>query len=614
MSTRVLVDDIAAVTAAKPLLREFRFEREAVKEDARTVELCFATESPVERYFGTEVLNCDEKSIRFERLQNRAPLLLDHDSRKQIGVVEKAWVDADRKARAIVRFSKSAMGEEIFQDVKDGIRSLVSVGYQLHKLETEKQSGGAELHRAVDWEPLEISIVAVPADTSAGVGRSLPEVQTKAETTVSKPEITMSAPAPTSEVKADDVRAAERKRIADIRTIASRHKLESLVDAAINDGISADEFGTRALNELAKRDSSGVKAVTPEADARAGEIGMSDKEANQFSLLRAVRCIANGRNLDGLEKEACDAMAKLVKRELKPGAFVIPQDVFRRSVQTRAQNVTTATAGGYTVQTNLGPLIELLRNRTVVAQAGATQLTGLVGNVQLPKHTAGATAYWVSETGALTDSESTFGQVTLTPHRLGATVPYSTQFLAQSSLDAEAFIRDDLMKVLAIEKDRAALHGSGGSQPIGVQNTSGINATVTYGGAATWADVVEHETGIAVDNADIGAMAFVLSAATVGKWKTILKDSVAGADYLINSLNGTANGYSVLRTNQVSGNVSFFGVWSQLVMASWAGVEVIVDPYALKKSGQVEITVNELCDLAVRQPLAFNVSTDSAAQ
>ncbi len=602
----------ASADLSKTLRREFSITREAVQPDARTVELCFASESPVERYFGTEVLNCEARSVRLDRLNTRAPLLLNHDTDKQIGVVEKAWLDADKKARAKVRFSKSALGEEIFQDVKDGIRSLVSVGYQLHKLETEKQSSGAELQRATDWEPLEISIVAVPADTLAGVGRSLPETQTKAETTVHPPTITMSAPV--IEVKADDVRSQERKRIADITTIAKRHKLDSLVESAVNDGITADEFGSRALAELAKRDGSGVKAVSAEADARAGEIGMSDKEADSFSLMRAVRSIANGRNLEGLEKEACEAMAKLVKRELKPGAIVLPQDVFRRSVYNRAQNVTTATAGGYTVGTNIGPLIELLRNRTVVAQAGATQLSGLVGNVQLPKHTGGATAYWVSETGALTDSQSTFGQVTLTPHRLGATVPYSTQFLAQSSLDAEAFIRDDLMKVLAIEKDRAALHGSGGSQPIGIASTSGINATVTYGGAATWADVVEHETGIAVDNADIGAMAFVLSAATVGKWKTILKDSVAGADYLINSVSGTANGYGVLRTNQVAGNVSFFGVWSQLVMASWAGVEVIVDPYALKKSGQVEITVNELCDLAVRQPLAFNVSTDSAAQ
>jgi len=233
--------------------------------------------------------------------------------------------------------------------------------------------------------------------------------------------------------------------------------------------------------------------------------------------------------------------------------------------------------------------------------------------VFMPKHTGGATAYWVSETGALTDSQSTFGQVKLSPHRLGATVPYSTQFLAQTGMDAEAFIRNDLFTVLGIEKDRAALHGAGGPEPIGVQQTSGINATVTFSGAADWSDVVEFETGIVTDNADIGVMAFVLSAATVGKWKTKLKDSVAGAGYLISDTM-TANGYRVLRTNQVSGSIAFFGVWNQLVQASWAGIEVIVDPYALKKSGQVEVTVNELCDQAVRQPLAFNVSTDSAAQ
>jgi hypothetical protein len=185
-------------------------------------------------------------------------------------------------------------------------------------------------------------------------------------------------------------------------------------------------------------------------------------------------------------------------------------------------------------------------------------------------------------------------------------------------MDAESFIRNDANRVLLIEKDRAALLGSGANgQPLGLANTSGINATVTYGGAAEWTDVVEHETGIADDNADIDAMAFILGVTTVGKWKTKLKDSVAGANYLINGAGDSmeANGYPVLRTKQVgSAAQSFFGCWSQLIMGSWSGLEVIVDPFTLKKSGQVEITFNELCDILVRQPLAFNVSTDSAAQ
>jgi HK97 family phage major capsid protein len=259
-------------------------------------------------------------------------------------------------------------------------------------------------------------------------------------------------------------------------------------------------------------------------------------------------------------------------------------------------------------------MIELLRNKPQVVAAGATTLGGLVGDLALPVQTGASTAYWVSETGALTDSSQTFGQKKLTPKRLGATIPYTTQFLAQSSIDAESFIREDAVMVLSIEKDRAALFGSGsGGEPVGIANTTGINADVTYGGSATWAKVVLSETGIGNDNADIGPLAWMLDSATVGKWKTILKDSVAGASYLIESTM-TANGYPVFKSNQVSStHQSFFGAWSQLILASWSGLEVIVDPYALKKSGQVEITFNELVDILVRQPLSFNVSTDSAA-
>ena len=593
----------------EPIRRDFKVDRAAVNAEARTVELCFASEAPVERWFGSEVLDCKPASVRMDRLNNGAALLVNHDPCEQVGVVESARVDAGGKCRAVVRFSKSEDGEEIFQDVLDGIRGLVSVGYIIHKLETETLPGGQEIQRATDWEPLEISIVSIPADASVGVGRSaeLP-VQSSPEAVPqpkkSMPEVTVPDSTHNQAV------ATERQRIADCTAIATSHAArgaDKLLANAIADGTSPADFSTTILRECY-----GAKKASP-VDA---EVGMSDVEVNDFSIRRAILQLATRGKLEGLERDADAAARKVAKREIGDNTIVIPQDVFRRGVigvQSRAQNATTATAGGFLVQNQYGPMIELLRNKTVVAEAGATMLGGLVGDVFMPKHTGGATAYWVSETGALTDSQSTFGQVKLSPHRLGATVPYSTQLLAQTGMDAEAFIRNDLFTVLGIEKDRAALHGAGGAEPIGVQNTSGINATVTFGGAADWADVVEFETGIVTDNADIGSMNFVLSSATVGKWKTKLKDSVAGAGYLIAD-NMTANGYRVLRTNQVSGNIAFFGVWSQLVLASWAGIEVIVDPYALKKSGQVEVTVNELCDQAVRQPLAFNVSTDSAAQ
>jgi HK97 family phage major capsid protein len=375
----------------------------------------------------------------------------------------------------------------------------------------------------------------------------------------------------------------------------------------VKDGKSLADYRAHVLTNVLK-----AKPVTTDS----GLLGMGESDKKSYSLLRALHQMATKGRLEGVEKEAHEACVKAYGREDLKG-FLVPEDVSRgfgrRSI--KAQNVTTATAGGFLVQTDMGPMIELLRNRPVVVDAGATTLNGLVGDLALPVHVSGATAYWVSETGALTDSQSVFGQKKLTPRRLGATIPYSTQFLAQASIDAEAFIRDDAVRVLALEVDRAALLGSGvGGEPLGIANTVGINATVTYGDAAIWGDVIEHETGVAVDNADIGSMAFVLDAASVGKWKTALKVATyGGTGYLIDGM--SANGYPVYRTNQIaSTHQSFFGNWAQLVIARWAGMEVIVDPYALKKSGQVEITFNELLDLVVRQPLAFNVSTDSAAQ
>lgn len=351
-----------------------------------------------------------------------------------------------------------------------------------------------------------------------------------------------------------------------------------------------------------------------------GEIGASKKEIEKFSVLSCVRQMVMGGKLDGLEREMCDAAAKELKRTpSQEMGFILPVEVtrqwqieqFNRSM-TRAQSTAFA-AGGATVAQEMQGLIEFLRNRTALGKLGITVLSGLVGDLVFPVQTGGATAYWVSETGALTDSEATFGNKTMTPKRLGATIPLTRQILAQSSISMENWVRNEIDIVTSLKADAAGLQGTGAlGEPLGIANTTGINATVTFGGAATWEDVVEFETGIVADNADIGEMAFLLSAATVGKWKTILRSSVAGAVYLIDK--GDLNGYGYQRTNQITGNIVFFGVWSQLMRGMWAGRELIVDPFALKKSGQIEVTSNEFTDFLVRQPLSFNVSTDSGAQ
>lgn len=611
--------------------------------EKRTVEIAFSSEFPVDRGGYDEILDHGPGGCDMSRLSDGAPLLLCHDAwdgQQQLGVVDSARIDADRVGRATVRFSKGELAEQIWQDVQDGIRRHVSVGYaRTAVVETKKQANGREEIR-YRWTPYELSIVPVPADPTVGVGRIEPiarEFSTpETKFTMSENTGTTLDPAKVTEIQTAaraSAMADEQKRCLDINDTADKlcelhphgtAAIRAIARAGLRDKKPAMDVSNEMLTALP-----GIKPANTSP-----VVGLSGKEVKRFSLMRAInQILANGR-LEGLEKEVSDAAAKQYRvKELKEGSIILPEEIVQRNIGNdegfsrseffayantyRAANVTTASAGGYTVATVLGPLVEYLRNETVLGRAGITQMSGLVGDLTLPTQTGGATAYWVSETGALSDSQPTFGQKAMTPHRLGATIPYTTQFLAQTSLSAEAFLNAELMTVLGLELDRAGLAGSGVSgEPLGVANTTGINATVTHGGAATWADIVEFETGIAADNAAIGDMAFIINAATVGKWKSILKDSVAGADYLINSTNGLVNGYPYYRTNATFAVASqaHFGVWRQLILGTWAGREVIVDPYTLKKSGQVEITMNQFHDYLVRQPLAFNIGTDSAAQ
>ncbi|MFT6460475.1 HK97 family phage prohead protease, partial [Pseudophaeobacter arcticus] len=145
----------------------------AVDVEARTVELAFSSTTPVSRWFGEEVLSHKKKSVKLSRLNDGGAVLVGHDWDDQVGVVEKAWVDDEQVGRALVRFGNSARAQEIFQDIVDGIRRHVSVGYTVSKVEEEVREGQPNLVTMTEWEPYEISIVSVPADQNVGVGREM---------------------------------------------------------------------------------------------------------------------------------------------------------------------------------------------------------------------------------------------------------------------------------------------------------------------------------------------------------------------------------------------------------------------------------------------------------
>jgi HK97 family phage major capsid protein len=219
-----------------------------------------------------------------------------------------------------------------------------------------------------------------------------------------------------------------------------------------------------------------------------------------------------------------------------------------------------------------GSFIELLRNRSALAGLGVASLTGLSGNVAIPRQTGAATAYWVAESGSPTESNQTVDQVNMSPKTCGAFTDYSRKLMLQSSIDVEQMIRQDLATVLALEIDRVGLYGLGNTnQPLGIKLTTGIN-TVNFAGAVpTYAEVVSMESAIAADNADIGAMSYLMNAAMRGSLKTTEKAS-ATAQFIFEP-GGTVNGYNAAVSNQVASGDIFFAVWSQLIHGHvvWVG-------------------------------------------
>ena len=618
---------------AEKQARALLVERAAVDEAARTVQLAFASEAPVERYWGVEVLDCTAGAMRMGRLRAGANILCDHDTRDVVGVVESIEIGADRVVRAVVRFGKSARAEEVFRDVVDGIRRNVSVGYLIHKAVLVEQRDGLETYRVTDWEPYEISLVSVPADASVGVGRSADVADAAAPQQVRGavvPAATVQTPTPAEDAPAansPESRKAHTVSEPVITAPAQRNHAEEISKIAasvpggaelalrsIQAGHTVEQFQAEALRALASK-------PLPTAD-----IGMTDKEARSFSVMRAINALANpqdaaAQRAAAFEREASDAVAKVMGKASR-GIF-LPADV--QKVQRRDLTAGTNNAGGYSVATDMlaGSFIDALRNAMVISGMGTRYLTGLVGNVAIPKMSSGATHYWVAENAAPTESQQTLAQVTMTPKTVGAFTDISRRLLLQSSLDVEMMVRDDLAKVLGLAVQLAAINGSGASnQPSGILTQ--VTASVvggTNGAAPTWANIIALETNVAAANADSGSMGYLTNTKVRGKLKGTEKFATTNGSPVWEPGSTPLNGYQAGVTNAVPSNLTkgsssvasaiIFGNFADLVIGLWGGLDLMVDPYTGSTAGTLRVVALQDVDVALRNVESFATMVDA---
>ncbi len=577
-----------------------------VDVEARRIEMSISSEQPVARSFGNEILEHTEDAIDLEFLRSgRAPLLLDHDPSQQIGVIESVVLDGEaRRLRATARLGRGELATSILQDVGDGIRTNISVGYSIDKLE---RKGTGDDFVATRWRPLEASLVSIPADTSdiVGVGRSnQTEITTTPETThteaiVAEDNTAIDMDAVRAEALADANKAAQ-KQVAQILELGARHDQVELAREAIQAGQQVDAFRDALLTKIE------TQALVAANDS---DIDLSAKDKKRFNLARAISAMVNpsdrrAQEAAAYEFEVSEAVAQRSGRAAQ--GILMPHSVLVRDMNSSddAAIVTDDYRGDQ--------FIDALRNASSVMAAGATTLTGLSGDVKIPRKSAGASAGWVSaEGGATSESEMTLATVSLSMKTLGAYTDVTRQLLIQSSEDVDRLIRDDLTTAIAIAIDKAALEGSGSSgQPTGILNQTGVNTVTDFAAATpTFAEVVTLQTAVSEDNALLGNLAYIVPPAMYGALKT--KEKATNTAQFVVENDGSIGGYNAIVSAQATAGNLYFGNFADCLVGFFgSGVDIIVDTSTGATAGTQRIVALQSVDVAVRHAVSFAFGND----
>ena len=601
-----------------------------------------SSESPVERWFGEEILSHEPKAVRLDRAKRGAmPLLFNHDMDDPIGIVDAARVESGRLMVDAHLFA-TERGGEVAAMLSGGLRN-VSIGYRLHVVEEDKK---ANTFTARDWEPYEVSIVSVPADPTVGIGRAqhgeeievrMLRASSPAVTAVTKEqkmaEENEAAAGNDAELKKTqerdrlereareklDARSAldlEQGRVRAIENLAKANKIpDNIRDAWVRQGYSLEQVSNDILNILEERGKSNPQP--------ASRLGLTGVETQRFSIARAIEAAASGKwDKAGFELEASRAVAQKLGKVADEKRFFVPFEVQARpfasdvvrmleSIGRRDLTVAAAGAGGYLVGTENQGFTEILRNRSVVFRMGARRLSGLQGSVTVPRQSAAATAYWLANEGTqITEGQQTFVQMALSPKTVGAYTEISRQLLLQSSPAAEAIVNDDLAQVVAIAADLGALEGSGGSgQPTGISGTAGIGSVTGTSLAAS--GVIEFQTDVASSNVMPQRGGYVTTPAVAGLLMARPELPTTGTERLWkgNIWDGSLFNFPAMTSNQLTAASMIFGDWQELVIGEWGVLEVEVNPYANFQAGIIGVRAMYSLDVGVRRPFAFSRAT-----
>jgi len=601
-------------------------EQRAASGDDR-IPIAISSETPVLRVDNwngelfNEVLDHSPEAVDLSYARDGLPFCADHETREQLGLVENVSIGKDRILRGLVRFSQRQAAADLRQDILDGIRKKISVGYRVMEITSTRSTDDNEPDevRVTKWQPLEASSVAIPADYSVGVGRSLGDpspVVRHSPTTIKLKRRPMNG------------KQTEEDREGIRCLIADHAELKPQLDVMRVRGDTYNDARAFVLETLRKR--------LPEATSAGGrddflDVGHREARGESFSLRRFIAGEAGEKVDHGRDLELVQEFSRKARIRPARGGFVLPIDLRSLSTRdtrdTRVAMTTTGTAA-QAVFTGYKGDINILRNAPLVEQMGATSFPGNIGNVAFVRQTGDPTATWVAEApGAdVGDTPLAFTQATGTPKQLQAMTLLSKLALVQTTPQMEDKVRESIAAKHGLAIDLAAINGAGtATEPRGILNTAGtgVVALGVNGAAADYNSTVDLESAVAVPNALSGSLGYMTTPGQRGKLRKVAAlANTANLPVWQGGLDGNINGYKSVATNQVPSNLVkgtsgavchaiLFGNWADLYICEWGTFELLVDPYTLAGRNIVRVVSYQAVDIIVAHPESFAAIKDA---
>ncbi|HEX8773261.1 MAG TPA: phage major capsid protein [Pyrinomonadaceae bacterium] len=451
-----------------------------IDEEKRTAEMSFASDLPIEHWFGKLILDMSSKAVVLDRFKAGAPLLVCHDRRMQAGVIEQPKV-ADGKLRGTSRFSRSTFGSEIFQDVVDGIRTTTSLGFIVHEMVLEESKDGEDIYRATKWEPFEGSLEPIAADISVGVGRALDETSEEEQ----PQQISSAVERATNNTPIEVRTAMEPKENSNISEPTAIERAQELIDYGTIFGeedlardLAAEGKDLTALRTAIAAKRKQAQTTTPKEDPAV--------VATRNGGSQPARVITRYGTLRNFKGEGAEERAYRFAQWFLGG----PLGMSRSAEYCRAHGITLVRGqvesvnekGGFLVPEEFGNDLIDLRETYGVFRRNA-KIVPMAGDVRSdPRRTGGLTAYFVDEGDEGTESEKGWDRVGLRAKKLMVLARMSSEITEDAAINMGDDLAGEIGYAFAQKEDQCGFNGDGTSAYGGIvgvrSKLKGLSGTI----------------------------------------------------------------------------------------------------------------------------------------